>query len=227
MEWLGHAKVNFTSSPSPLDLTKKDGTQTDLLTLCEQSTPLCRLNPFLFNGHLQTAWTTIKNDGPPVFYKRKLFDAENPAYAGTFAVDFVVPKNEEVDSTLPIRTTYFDDAEFENIGSLDSKPMLILLHGLAGGSFEIYLKHVVWPLIEAKGPLQWEACVINSRGCALHKITTPILYNARATWDITQIVPWLRRKFPNRLLFGAGFSLGANILTNVGLIPSLATRTHY
>jgi predicted alpha/beta-fold hydrolase len=48
----------------------------------------------------------------------------------------------------------------------------------------------------------------------MSKITSSVLYNARATWDCRQTVSWLRKKFPNRPLFGIGFSLGANILTN-------------
>lgn len=215
MEWLGHATTTFTHSANPLALTRKDGLSTDLLSVCEESTPPCRLNPLLFNGHLQTMWTVIKNDGPPIFYKRKIFEAEDPAYAGSFAVDFVVPTFQEKDETLPIRTTYFSNEAFEGIASLDNRPMLVVLHGLSGGSYEIYLKHVLAPLIAAEGGKKWEACVINSRGCAMHKITSSILYNARATWDCRQMVKWLRKTFPNRPLFGAGFSLGANILTNV------------
>lgn len=215
MEWLGHASISFTNCATPLALTKKDGTPTDLLSVCEESTPPCQLNPLLFNGHVQTMWTAIKNDGPPIFYKRKLFENDDPAYHGSFAVDFVVPTNTEVDDTLPIRTTYFTEEAFEGIASLDNRPMLVVLHGLSGGSYEIYLKHVLAPLIAAEGDRQWEACVINSRGCAMHKITSSILYNARATWDCRQTVKWLRKTFPNRPLFGAGFSLGANILTNV------------
>lgn len=87
------------------------------------------------------------------------------------------------------------------------------LHGLSGGSYEIYLKHVLYPLIQEHETQQWEACVINSRGCAKHKITSSVLYNARATWDTRQTVKWLRKTFPNRPLYGIGFSLGANILT--------------
>ncbi len=121
----------------------------------------------------------------------------------------------ENDDSLPIRTTYFSDEEFDSIGSLDSRPMLVALHGLSGGSYEIYLKHVLAPLIAGTGHQPWEACVINSRGCAMHKITSSILYNARATWDCRQTIAWLRKTFPNRPLFGIGFSLGANILTNV------------
>ena len=92
--------------------------------------------------------------------------------------------------------------------------MLVTLHGLSGGSHEIYLRHVLHPLI-ADG--NWEACVINSRGCAQTKISTGVLYNARATWDIRQAIKWLRKTYPNRPLFGIGFSLGANILANVSV----------
>ncbi|RDW89448.1 alpha hydrolase-22 [Coleophoma cylindrospora] len=212
MEWLGHASINFIHCPDPLPLKTKEGKTTDLLTICEESTPPCRLNPLLFNGHLQTMWTVMKFAGPPVFYKRKIFDAEDPTYHGTFAVDFVVEPYTDTDDTLPIRTTYFNEQEFDGIASLDSKPMLVALHGLAGGSYEIYLRHVLHPLIQQEAG--WEACVINSRGCANHKITSSILYNARATWDCRQTVKWLRKKFPNRPLYGIGFSLGANILTN-------------
>ena len=55
----------------------------------------------------------------------------------------------------------------------------------------------------------------------MSKITSSVLYNARATWDVRQAVKWLRKTFPNRSLFGLGFSLGANILTNVSKIDRL------
>lgn len=70
------------------------------------------------------------------------------------------------------------------------------------------------PIVDAG----WEACVVNSRGCARSKITTGVLYNARATWDVRQVVNWLRKSFPNRPLFGIGYSLGANILVNVRMV---------
>jgi uncharacterized protein len=213
MEWLGRARIKFTHAQTTVKLKAKDGTSTDLLRICEESTPPCHLNPLLFNGDLQTMWTAVKSDGPPVFYKRKVFDADDLAYEGTFAVDFVVNPYMESDSCLPPRTTYFSDDEFNSFGSLDSRPMLVTLHGLSGGSYEVYLRHVLAPLIGKDGG--WEACVVNSRGCAKHKITSSILFNARATWDVRQTIKWLRMTFPNRPLFGIGFSLGANILTNV------------
>ena len=204
----GYAKTSYYHSPEPLELKTKDGKKTNLLEICEAVTPVCRLNPFLFNGHLQTIWTALRDQDTPIFYKRKLFEADDPAFAGSFAVDFVVPPYDETDESLPPRTTYYKDVE---IGSLDTKPMLVNLHGLSGGSHEAYLRCVLEPIIKEG----WEACVVNSRGCAKSSITSGILYNARSTWDMRQVVKWLRKVFPNRSLFGIGYSLGANILVNV------------
>jgi uncharacterized protein len=202
---LHHAR---TSLPMPL----KDGRTIPLAEICQnimKELP-CDLNPLLFNGHLQTMWAVVKGQDVPVYYKRHIFENEDQTYTGTYAVDFVVTPYEGSDSTLPERTTYFADKEFADIASSDTKPMLVVLHGLSGGSHELYLRHVLAPLIAD----EWEACVINSRGCAMSKITSSVLYNARATWDIRQTVKWLRKTFPNRPLFGVGFSLGANIITN-------------
>ncbi|KAA6407255.1 MAG: alpha beta fold family [Lasallia pustulata] len=207
---LGHAKTTFHHHAAPLHLRTKAGSSTDLLKICEAATPPCRLNPLLFNGHLQSLWTAVTPQDIPIYYKRHVFSASDPAYAGTFAVDFVVPPYGDTDASLPPRTTHFTDKEFDGIGSLDTKPMLITLHGLSGGSYEIYLRHVLVLL----GKANWEACVVNSRGCANSVITSPLLFSARATWDVRQVVKWLKKTFPNRPLFAIGYSLGANILTN-------------
>lgn len=180
----GYAKLRFHSHRSPIDLPSKDHADPiNLLDLCKRVTPTaCRLNALLFNGHLQTFWTAVKSRRDVViFYKRHVFVADDPAVAGTFAVDFVVgPNNEAVDGSLPPRTTYYTDSGFGEIGSMDAKPMLVTLHGLSGGSHEVYLRHVLKPMVDAG----WEACVVNSRGCAMSKITTGVLYNARATWGL-------------------------------------------
>jgi uncharacterized protein len=223
--WLyGGARTTFCHAKDtiqvPLTDSAGDGFHESLAKLCEDITPPCRLNPLLFNGHLQTAWTAVKNTDIPIHYRRKVFESKYPPYPGTFAVDFVVPKPDTplpIDESLPVRTTFYSDDEFERLGSDDARPMLIMLHGLSGGSHEIYLRHVLRPLCLESS--DWEACVVNSRGCANSKITSTVLFNARATWDIRQTVEWIREKWPNRPLFGIGFSLGANILSNVRLEP--------
>lgn len=214
MDWFGRARVAFTHAPNPLSLKGKDGLQTDLLKICEQSTPPCRLNPLLFNGHIQTMWTVTQPHGPQVYYRRKIFDASHKTYTGTFAVDFAVDPHTDHDEPLPPRTAYFSDEAFASIGSDDERPMLIVLHGLSGGSHEVYLRHAIEPLLRDGGG-DWDVCVVNARGCAHSAITSGVLFNARATWDVRQVVNWARETFPNRPLFGLGFSLGANILTNV------------
>ncbi|KAK8200919.1 hypothetical protein M8818_006238 [Zalaria obscura] len=213
---LGRARTSFHHAASTVSLPTVKGSKTTLDAICKSVTPTCNLNPLLFNGHLQTAWTVIKSAGPPIVYKRRIFHATDPNFAGTFAVDFVTDAApSEPDNTLPPRTTYYTEDEFANIGSDDTKPMLISLHGLSGGSHEIYLRHVLAPLVAQDSPNGgWEALVVNSRGCAMSEITTGILYNARATWDMRQVVKWCREKFPNRPLYAIGYSLGANILTN-------------
>ena len=101
------------------------------------------------------------------------------------------------DDSLPPRTVYYSEDEEAELGSDDDRPMLVVLHGLSGGSHEVYLRCAINPLLESG---KWEACVVNSRGCAKSKITSGILYNARATWDTRQVVQWLREKYPNRPL---------------------------
>ncbi|KAK7730173.1 hypothetical protein SLS57_001835 [Botryosphaeria dothidea] len=173
LSWvLGRARVSFTNCAEPVTIVTKSGQSIPLPDLVKDVTPPCHLNPLLFNGHLQTAYTVVKGYDIPVIYKRKVFTSNNPAVPGSFTVDFVHRiASDEVDSSLPPRTTYFSEQEIGEIGSDDSKPMLVALHGLAGGSNEIYLRHVLAPLTTEEGG--WEAP-----------------------------------------LFGIGFSLGANIMTN-------------
>ncbi|KAI1214889.1 AB-hydrolase YheT [Annulohypoxylon truncatum] len=214
MEWFGRAAIDFTTSPKSLCLQGKDGEETNLLKICQSAVPPCQLNPLLFNGHAQTMWTAAKAHGPPLRYKRRIFEADHAEFNGSFAVDFAVTdpaQKEEADESLPPRTAYFSETELEAMGSDDERPMLVVLHGLSGGSHEVYLRHAIAPLIDSG---KWEACVVISRGCANSKITTGLLYNARATWDVRQTVKWLKKTYPNRPLFGLGFSLGACIMTN-------------
>jgi hypothetical protein len=214
MSWIfGHATTTWAHPATPLQLTTKSGDEVSLPDFCKDTIPACDLNPLLFNGHLQTCYTAVKEEAPPIIYKRKIFKSDHVNYPGQFTADFVVRSLSPKDETLPERTSYFSEKELEQIEALDSKPMLIALHGLSGGSHEVYLRHALGPLLTTEAG--WEACVINARGCAMSKITSDKLFNARATWDVRQLVKWLREKFPNRNLYGIGFSLGANILTNV------------
>jgi predicted alpha/beta-fold hydrolase len=172
-------------------------------------------NPLLFNGHLQTFWTAVKADDPfTLHYARRHF--VHPKDGGHFAVDFVVPEfhASEYTADLPERTRHMTPAEAERLGTEDTRPMLVALHGLSGGSHEVYLRAVLHMLLTGPMGEEWEACVVNARGCAMSTITSRQLFNARWTSDVREVIKYLRKVFPNRPLYGIGFSLGANILTN-------------
>ncbi|KAF2865667.1 medium-chain fatty acid ethyl ester synthase/esteras-like protein 1 [Massariosphaeria phaeospora] len=246
---LGHAKTSYTHHPSPISLplkppssatspptTPQDATKsTPLSSFTSTTLPACRLNPLLFNGHLQTIHSALlpATAGPAIHYKRRLFTSTHSVYPGIFTADFVIPAPPTDDSTpkhdaeLPERTTWFTAAELHDMENAnanaqlddddddaekhtDTTPMLVCLHGLTGGSHETYLRCALAPLLSTG----WSACVLNARGCARSLITTPYLFNARSTYDLHQLVLYLRATFPSRPLFGIGFSLGANILTN-------------
>lgn len=161
-------------------------------------------------------WTVATGADIPVYYGRKILLGKD---GGTFTLDFVVPPSENHTAEgLWHRTRYLNKEEEETLPSDDSKPMLLALHGLTGGSHELYLRAVLSPLVEKYG---WTACVMNARGCAKSKITTHQLFNARVTGDVRQTVEFLRQAFPNRPLYGVGFSLGANIFANVCLLANL------
>lgn len=224
------ANISFFHSPHTVELKsiKPESSVESKISfadVCKSSIPLSsQLNPVLFNGHLQTAWTVVSKRDIPIHYKRKVFESENETYHGQFSVDFVVTPcwstiesqlagNYSVDDGLPPRTVYFTNEEFLNLPSDDTTPMLIVLHGLSGGSYEDYVRDSLAPMVTVSRG--WEACVVNGRGCANTKITSEYLYNARSTWDVRQTIRLLRKLFPNRPLFGIGFSIGANILAKV------------
>jgi predicted alpha/beta-fold hydrolase len=216
------ARVSFHHSDYPISLTQHSKHSVTLPDLCKHLTKAYQPSLILFNGHLQTIWAALRRTEIVVYYKRQIFNSEDNLYPGTFAVDFVSRDHKDIgeeDPSLPPHTTYYKEHDAPN-SSLDCSPMLVVLHGVAGGSHETYVKHVLAPLA-ASG---WEACVVVSRGCGGTRLTSPLLYNARATWDLKQTVAFLRRKFPNRPLYAIGFSLGANILVNVSFLDLNTTQ---
>ena len=238
---LGHAETTFHRAKDTVQLPLLKSGAKSLYQICSSPTitPPCKLNPLLPTGHLQTINTAITKSDIPIHYRRRVFESNDTNYPGTFVVDFVShvdagtkesaagdqdegkrrPAKTYGNAYCPRRTRLFEEEEWNEIdkGSNDDTPMLVVLHGLSGGSYEVYLKEVLAPLtVNVKeDQRKWEACVVTSRGCAGSAVTSGVFFNARATWDCRQTVKWLREKYPNRPLFGLGFSLGANILTNV------------
>ena len=90
-------------------------------------------------------------------------------------------------------------------------PVVLVLHGLTGGSDESYVKSAVSQLIGSG----FAPVVFNYRGAAGTDVLTPRGYSASATDDLEAVVEHIRGvRAKNNPLMAIGFSLGANILVS-------------
>lgn len=245
-EWLTNTlSVRQIKSDKPneeLTFTNKDKSESITLSqLIKNDIPSFRqgatdqLSSTLFNGHMQTCYTGVKSfdNIDQINYKRYII--EYP-HGGEGALDFVVEDNGEIITTLSNATTdvpYLNQEQFKpplmghysylakddtSLTSNDKRPMMIMSHGLTGGSHESYLRSIIKALLEqgnhGEDKVDFAICVLNSRGCCQSKITTPQLYNGGWTNDLRYCVNFLKQAFPNRPFYMMGFSLGASIVTN-------------
>ncbi|KAH7916065.1 AB-hydrolase YheT [Hygrophoropsis aurantiaca] len=148
---------------------------------------------WLSNGHLQTLYCVLgdfsKRDA--VVYKRTYIRLRD---GGTLGLDFVATENSTIQSDTPI---------------------IVVMHGLTGGSYESYVRAILAPACSSvqQGGLGYRAVVINFRGCAGVPITSPQLYSAGHTDDLRQALFYISHRYPKAPLLGLSFSLGANVMT--------------
>ncbi|KAG2442339.1 hypothetical protein HXX76_002425 [Chlamydomonas incerta] len=88
-------------------------------------------------------------------------------------------------------------------------PILLVCHGINGGSHEGYAKWVCAAAV-ARG---WRAVVLNYRGCNGLPFTAPRGYAATLSHDVYTAVYSVRARFPGAPLFAVGYSLGGLKLT--------------
>ncbi|KAJ1945084.1 hypothetical protein GGF37_001874 [Kickxella alabastrina] len=93
----------------------------------------------------------------------------------------------------------------------DDRPIVVLSHGLSGGSQETYIQTAIKTLTSA--PYNFRTVVVNFRGCAGVKLTTHVLYNAGTTSDYDIAVKYIKGRFSQSKLVAIGYSLGANLIT--------------
>ncbi|THU83650.1 hypothetical protein K435DRAFT_733862 [Dendrothele bispora CBS 962.96] len=147
---------------------------------------------WLFNGHMQTLFSILgdfsKSD--PVIYNRTCLHLVD---GGTLGLDFTPPER----SSLP-----------------DDTPIIVVTHGLTGGSYEGYVRAILGPACAPveQGGLGYRAVVVNFRGCAGVPITSQQLYSAGYTDDLRTALMYISHQYPDAPLLGLGFSLGANIM---------------
>ncbi|KDR70330.1 hypothetical protein GALMADRAFT_76125 [Galerina marginata CBS 339.88] len=148
---------------------------------------------WLYNGHLQTLYCLLGNFATVdrMWYARTYLHLTD---GGTLGIDF---------------------APSDHFKLRNDTPIVIIQHGLTGGSYEAYVRAVLSracaPITD--GGLGYRAAVINFRGCAGVPVTSPRLYTAGDTDDTYVALLHIAEAYPDAPLLGVGFSLGANILT--------------
>lgn len=157
-----------------------------LLALMPTATAPYRIPLLLSNGHVETIYAAKFRKKPHLMYNREILHMPD---GGCVCLD-----TEE----LPAVKQLPPDA-----------PVVILLPGLTGGSEDSYVQHAVRHARDAG----IRAVVFNSRGTSDSPVTTAQFYSASFTEDMRNVVAHVRSKYPSSLLFAAGWSLGANVLT--------------
>lgn len=90
----------------------------------------------------------------------------------------------------------------------DSRPLLILFHGLEGSSSSYY----AITLMGAAAAIGWSGVVVNFRGCSGESNRLARAYHSGDSDEIDWILRRLRALSPLRPLYAVGVSLGGNAL---------------
>lgn len=90
----------------------------------------------------------------------------------------------------------------------DTRPLVILLHGLAGDINSHYIQGIFNALQQANYP----AVLMHFRGCNGQPNKLARAYHSGDTADFSAVITMLQQRFPLMPLCAIGFSLGANVL---------------
>jgi predicted alpha/beta-fold hydrolase len=143
-----------------------------------------RPTPWIFNGHLMTILGVLFRSLPEILFHRILLPVDDTG--GTIAIDW---------HTQPYH----------------NQPILLILHGLTGGSDNEYIR---WMILSASSKLNICCVVVHARGCGRSQLTSARSFCAANTNDLRLSITYIRSIIGNETpLFAVGYSLGAGILT--------------
>jgi predicted alpha/beta-fold hydrolase len=143
-----------------------------------------RPTPWIFSAHLMTILGVIFRAMPQMSFRRVLIPVDSTG--GTVAVDW---------HSEPRR----------------HQPILLILHGLTGGSDNAYIR---WMVLAATTKLGVCCVVAHARGCGRSQLTSPRSFSAAHTDDFRASLKYIRSVVGEETpIFAVGYSLGAGILT--------------
>ena len=90
----------------------------------------------------------------------------------------------------------------------ESKPIIVIFHGLEGSINSPYVKG----LMRALDKLGWTVVLMHFRNCSDRVNLAARTYHSGETDDAGYFLDWLRGTYPQAPLFAVGYSLGGNML---------------
>lgn len=120
----------------------------------------------------------------------------------------VLPAPDVSVKTIELETPDSDFLEVEYIDLNNTKPVVVLFHGLEGSTQRPYMRHLMHTVTRAG----YSAAALNLRSCGSRMNRLARTYHSGATDDFITFLQWVRQKFAGREIYAVGFSLGANTL---------------
>ncbi|KAJ2405022.1 hypothetical protein J3F80_004471 [Coemansia sp. RSA 2526] len=185
-KYVEDSKVRLLVGPSDENKELKK-----LLNQCPSLSENSRLvpTPYLCSGMLQTVYGTQialrKDRASNIKYVR---ESKVMSDGGTVSLD------------------WYPEQPSDDVTSI-----AIVVPGLGGSAYEYHIRCVVRRMYESIKNMRIVVC--NHRGSGRTPLTSPRLYNAYDTSDLTDVLNELSAKFPHARLVCIGFSLGANLIT--------------
>jgi len=102
----------------------------------------------------------------------------------------------------------FVDLAWQRLPDADTRPIVVIFHGLAGSVYSPYAFRMMKAL-EAKG---FNSVVMHFRGCFDESNRLARAYHSGDTGDAKAFIKALQKRCPERALGAVGYSLGGNML---------------
>jgi predicted alpha/beta-fold hydrolase len=125
---------------------------------------------------------------PEIEYKREFIPTHDN---GMISLDWVVKKDSS---------------------NIQPDKLLVILHGLTGGSESSYIKETAEIFNNEK---DFKVVVVNYRGISNTPLLTPTFYHAGYTEDMYTAMKYIKLNYPNMKCYTLGTSMGGNILTKL------------
>ncbi len=110
------------------------------------------------------------------------------------------------------QTLELDDGDFVDLAwtekPLNSKPIVIIFHGLAGSMHSPYARGMM-KAVQQQG---WTGVLMHFRGCSGRHNRLARSYHSGDTGDARFLLNWLGQHYPDSSLAAIGYSLGGNML---------------